>query len=100
MTAGPNQPHGQLGAAVLANDLKPSAKRFMRTVNQTTVSSEIRKSPKGSFEVIRSHMAVALGGTRNIGPWGGGHTFEVDVARTPAQKKGYPYRAHDAQTEY
>ena len=69
-------------------------------MNQTTVPIEHRKSPKGTFEVIRRHMSVALGGARNLGPWGGGHPFEVEVARIPAKKKGYPYHSHAAQTEY
>jgi uncharacterized cupin superfamily protein len=43
---------------------------------------------------------VALGGIRSVGPWGGGHPFEVEVARIPAGKKGYPYHSHAAQTEY
>jgi len=72
----------------------------MHQVNQTAVPVEHRKSPRGSFEIFRQHVSVALGGVRSIGPWGGGHPFEVERARIPAGKKGYPYHAHAAQTEY
>ena len=72
----------------------------MHQVNQTAVPMEHRKSPQGSFEIFRQHVSVALGGVRSIGPWGGGHPFEVERARIPAGKKGYPYHAHAAQTEY
>jgi uncharacterized cupin superfamily protein len=72
----------------------------MRLVNQSAVPTDHRESPKGSFEVIRRHMSVALGGIRDVGPWAGGHPFDVELARIPPKKKGYPYHAHAAQTEY
>jgi len=43
---------------------------------------------------------VALGGIRDVGPWGGGYPFDVEIARIPPKKKGYPYHFHAAQTEY
>jgi len=41
----------------------------MNKVNQSKVEVEHRKSPKGSFEIIRRHISVALGGNRDIGGW-------------------------------
>ena len=72
----------------------------MRIVNQSAVAAEHRKSPKGVFEIVRRHVSLALGGVKDVGPWGGGHPFDVELARIPAKRKGYPYHAHAAQTEY
>jgi len=72
----------------------------MKIVNSAAVSAEHRKSPKGSFEIIRRHVSVALGTARNVGAWGNGHPFEVEIAQIPPGKKGYPYHSHAAQTEY
>jgi uncharacterized cupin superfamily protein len=72
----------------------------MQLVNQSGVPEEHRKSPKGGFEIFRKHVSVALGGVRDVGVWGGGHPFDVELARIPPGKKGYPYHSHAAQTEY
>ena len=72
----------------------------MHLVNTSAVPVDHRKSPKGIFEIIRKHISVALGTTRDVGPWGGGHPFEVELARIPPGKKGFPYHSHAAQTEY
>ncbi len=45
-------------------------------------------------------MSLGLGGAKDTGPWGGGHPFDVEIARIPPGRKGYPYHAHAAQTEY
>ena len=72
----------------------------MDKTNESAVEPEYRKSPVGSFQVIRRQMSVALGGKRDIGAWGGGHPFDVELAIIPAGKKNYPYHSHAAQTEY
>jgi uncharacterized cupin superfamily protein len=72
----------------------------MHIVNQSSVAIEHRKSPKGIYEIIRKHISVALGTTRDVGAWGGGHPFEVELARIPPGKKSFPYHSHAAQTEY
>src|ERR1700690_2450207 len=72
----------------------------MHLVNSSSVPIEHRKSPRGSFEIVRRHISVALGAKRNVGAWGNGHPFEVEVAQIPPGKKGYPYHSHAAQTEY
>lgn len=72
----------------------------MNKANESSVTPEHRKSPRGAFELTRRHMSVALGGKRDVGPWGGGHPFDVELAILPPGKKNYPYHAHAAQTEY
>jgi uncharacterized cupin superfamily protein len=72
----------------------------MRTVNQDSVPEEHRISPKGDFELYRKHVSLAIGGIKDTGSWGGGHPFDIELARLPPGKKNYPYHSHVAQTEY
>jgi uncharacterized cupin superfamily protein len=72
----------------------------MRTVNQDSVPEERRISPKGVFEIYRRHVSLAIGGIKDTGSWGGGHPFDIELARIPPGKKNYPYHSHAAQTEY
>jgi uncharacterized cupin superfamily protein len=72
----------------------------MNKANESAVEPKHEKSPAGSFQMIRRHMSVALGGKRDVGAWGGGHPFDVELAIIPAGKKNYPYHSHAAQTEY
>jgi uncharacterized cupin superfamily protein len=72
----------------------------MNKVNQSKVEVEHEKSPGGSFEIVRRHISVALGGKRDVGVWDRGHPFDVELAVIPKGKRAYPYHAHAAQTEY
>ena len=72
----------------------------MRIINESQVSEEHRKSPKGDYELFRKHISLGLGGIKDVGPWGGGHPFDVELTRIPPGKKNYPLHAHAAQTEY
>ena len=72
----------------------------MNKANESAVEPKHEKSPAGSFQMIRRHMSVALGGKRDVGAWGGGYPFDVELAIIPAGKKNYPYHSHAAQTEY
>jgi uncharacterized cupin superfamily protein len=72
----------------------------MRIVNQSKVPTEHRRSPKGAYEIFRQHISIALGSTKDIGPWGGGHPFDVELERIPPGKRNYPLHSHAAQTEY
>jgi len=72
----------------------------MRIINQSEVPIEHRKSPKETFGVLRRHVSLSLGGVKDVGPWGGGHPFDVELATLPPGKRGYPYHSHAAQTEY
>ncbi|HUR60628.1 MAG TPA: cupin domain-containing protein, partial [Opitutaceae bacterium] len=44
-------------------------------------------------------ISFALGGQRNIGPWGGGHPFDVQVRRIPAGAAVCPFHSHLVQWE-
>lgn len=72
----------------------------MQKVNINDVAVEHRVSPKGRFELFRQHMSLALGGKKDAGPWGGGHPFDIELARIPAGKTNYPLHSHAAQTEH
>lgn len=72
----------------------------MRKVNQNELSEERRLSPKGVYEVYRRHLSLAVGGKKDIGLWGGGHPFDIELARIPPGKINYPLHAHAAQYEH
>jgi uncharacterized cupin superfamily protein len=72
----------------------------MHIVNESQVQEEHRISPKGTYEILRKHISLALGGVKDVGPWGGGHPFDVELARIPRGKKNFPLHSHAAQTEY
>ena len=72
----------------------------MHIINESQVKEEHRVSPKGAYELFRKHISIALGGVRDVGPWGGGHPFDVELVRIPPGKKNYPFHSHAAQTEY
>lgn len=72
----------------------------MKKINEKDVETELRASPKGNFELLRRHVSLALGGIRDIGEWGGGHPFDVEVAVIPPGKRNFPYHSHAAQWEY
>lgn len=72
----------------------------MQKVNLNDVPVEHRVSPKGKFELFRQHVSLALGGQKDKGPWGGGHPFDIELARIPPGKANYPLHSHAAQTEH
>jgi uncharacterized cupin superfamily protein len=72
----------------------------MRIVNQSKVPIEHRNSPKCTYEIFRQHISLAMGGIKDIGPWGGGHPFDIELAWIPPGKRNYPLHSHAAQTEY
>ena len=72
----------------------------MRKVKESEVPKDIRKSPKGAFALTRQHVSLKLGGIANVGTYGGGHPFDIELTTIPAGKKNYPYHAHVSQWEY
>ena len=72
----------------------------MKIKQEAGSEEEHRTSPKGRFEIYRRHMSIALGGKKDVGTWGGGFPFDVELARIPAGKINYPLHAHAAQWEY
>jgi uncharacterized cupin superfamily protein len=72
----------------------------MRHINVADVPVEYRHSPRGTYEVFRQHVSLALGGLKDVGPWGGGLPFDVEFATLPPGKRNYPLHSHAAQTEH
>ena len=72
----------------------------MRIINESSVPVEHRRSPRETFEILRQHISLSLDGGKDVGLWGGGHPFDIELATIPSGKKGYPYHSHAAQTEY
>lgn len=72
----------------------------MKKIHLSEVPTEHRCSPGGRFEMERKHVSLALGGIKDVGSWGGGHPFDVELATLPPGKANYPMHSHAAQTEY
>lgn len=72
----------------------------MEIINEQDVAPMAKTSPKGAFGHSRRHMSLALGGKKDVGVWGGGHPFDVELTTLPAGKQNYPFHAHAAQWEY
>lgn len=56
-------------------------------------------SPKGTFSLARRPLSIAAGGQKDIGTWGGGHPFDLEIHRIPAGKINFPLHEHSAQWE-
>ena len=72
----------------------------MNIVNISDIPVEHRRSPRGAYELQRQHVSLALGGVKDIGPWGGGHPFDVELVTLAPGKMNYPLHSHAAQTEH
>lgn len=59
-----------------------------------------RRSPSGKYHSFCQDISLALGGIRNVGTWGGGHPFDLQLRRIPAGASVCPYHAHLAQWEF
>lgn len=69
-------------------------------VNESEVSWEERRSPKGRYQLAQRNLTLALGGLKDIGTWGGGHPFDVAMVRMPGGAMNYPRHAHSSTWEY
>lgn len=58
------------------------------------------KSPHGKFHCIRQSLSAALAAPRDIGTWGGGQPFDVELVTLPAGKPNFPFHAHAAMWEF
>lgn len=56
-------------------------------------------SPGGKFGVLRRTLSQATGGQKDIGTWGGGHPFDLEIHRVPPGKINFPLHEHAAQWE-
>jgi uncharacterized cupin superfamily protein len=56
-------------------------------------------SPARKFHSYFKNLSIALGGARNVGPWGGGHPFDLQLRRVPPGAAICPFHSHLAQWE-
>jgi uncharacterized cupin superfamily protein len=71
----------------------------MNKTNQNQVDWVEVKSPKGKFHLFRRHISLSLGAKKDVGTWGGGQPFDVEMTRIPPGATNWPYHAHAAQWE-
>jgi uncharacterized cupin superfamily protein len=72
----------------------------MNTAHFPTLPVDELRSPTGRFHSFCQNVSLALGGTRNIGAWGGGHPFDLQLRRIPPGAAVCPFHAHLAQWEF
>jgi len=56
-------------------------------------------SPQGRYGVMRRSLSQSAGGQKDIGTWGGGHPFDLEIHRIPPGKVNFPFHEHSAQWE-
>lgn len=78
---------------------EPTAAQRARFVSIDSIQEETRLSPKGRFGSHVRDISLALGGTRDVGTWGGGHPFDLQLRRVPPGRAVCPRHAHAAQWE-
>lgn len=59
-----------------------------------------KRSPTGKFHSFCRDISVALGSPRNVGLWGGGHPFDLQIRRIPPGASVCPFHSHLAQWEF
>ncbi|MCF7786056.1 MAG: cupin domain-containing protein [Prosthecobacter sp.] len=58
-----------------------------------------QNSPQGKYGILRRNLSQAAGGVKDVGTWGGGHPFDIEIQRIPAGKINFPLHEHSAQWE-
>jgi uncharacterized cupin superfamily protein len=58
-----------------------------------------KTSPTGKFRSSCCEVSIALGNKRNLGLWGGGQPFDLQLRRIPPGAAICPFHSHLAQTE-
>lgn len=71
----------------------------MNIVNLAEVPEEHHSSPRGKYQVVRQHLSLAAGGTKDSGTAAGGHPFDVEFARIPPGKAAWLFHSHSSQWE-
>ena len=71
----------------------------MRHTHIPSLPWEEIHSPTRKFHSFYRNITVALGGPRNVGTWGGGHPFDVQIRRIPAGASVCPFHLHFGQWE-
>jgi len=68
-------------------------------INQGQVPWTDEESPKKKFGILRKALTLAVGGKKDIGVFGGGHPFDVELTKLPPGKANWPLHEHTAQWE-
>jgi uncharacterized cupin superfamily protein len=71
----------------------------MKMIRLDDLPWEESKSPAGKYHSFYKNVSLALGGKRDIGPWGGGHPFDLQLRRVPPGAAVCPQHAHTVQWE-
>lgn len=71
----------------------------MKHVRESDIPWIERRSPGGHFHILRRSISGALGAPPDAGVAGGGHPFDVELARLPPGATNFPFHAHAAQWE-
>jgi uncharacterized cupin superfamily protein len=71
----------------------------MHRVQANDLPWKSQRSPQGKYELARRSLTQAVGGEKDVGTWGGGHPFEVEIHRLPPGKWNFPLHQHAAQWE-
>ncbi len=74
----------------------PSLARFARIAD---LPWEEQRSPTGKYHSFCQNISYAVGGLKDIGPWGGGHPFDWQRRRIPAGAAICPLHQHTLQWE-
>lgn len=71
----------------------------MHKINIRDIPEIERQSPQGKYHLFRRHLSLAVGGKPDVGTWGGGHPFDVELVRLPPGARNFPLHQHAAQWE-
>jgi uncharacterized cupin superfamily protein len=71
----------------------------MNKVNIDEIPWDESTSPTGKFHSRSRNISLALGGKRDIGVWGGGHPFDLQMRSVPPGASVCPLHAHAVQWE-
>lgn len=71
----------------------------MTRSNAEDIPWATQKSPAGTYSVARRSLTLAAGGQKDVGTWGGGHPFDVEIYRLQPGKTNFPLHEHSAQWE-
>jgi uncharacterized cupin superfamily protein len=89
----------------MANDAGlPSIAAFpcvltVKKINLNELSWDEGKSPTGKYHSYYKNISLLLGGVRDVGTWGGGHPFDLQMRRVPPGAAVCPLHAHTIQWE-
>ncbi len=106
--SGPGRSTPQGGLTVIGGDPRREGcrgavsveHRHVHTTSLADIPEVEQRSPSGKFLSFARNISIALGCIRNVGTWGGGHPFDVQVRRLPPGASVCPFHAHLHQWEF